>query len=47
MIVDNECLVNNQLSDKFKLMSIILFVGTTTGAVYAIDLRQAHIENRK
>lgn len=28
-------------------MSTILLVGTATGAVYAIDLRQNYIENRK
>lgn len=28
-------------------MSTILLIGGTTGAVYAIDLRQKFIENRK
>jgi len=28
-------------------MSTVLLVGVITGAVYAVDLRKRHIENRK
>lgn len=43
----NEPYFEDQLCDEFKIMSTVLLVGMASGAVYAIDLRQNHIEMRK
>lgn len=43
----NESLAEDQLCDEFKIMSTVLLVGMNTGAVYAVDLRQNYIEERK
>lgn len=32
---------------QFEIMSTVLLVGTSTGGVYAVDLRQNYIEERK
>ncbi|XP_025191116.1 protein ELYS-like [Melanaphis sacchari] len=44
--IKNETLAEDQLCDEFKIMSTVLLVGMATGAVFAIDLRQRHIENQ-
>jgi len=38
--------MQDQLCDEFKVMSTVLLIGMITGAVYAVDLRKRHIENR-
>jgi len=38
--------VQDQLCDEFKVMSTVLLIGMITGAVFAVDLRKRHIENR-
>lgn len=43
----NEPYFKDQLCNEFKIMSTVLLVGMDSGAVYAIDLRQNHIEMRK
>ncbi|XP_026815806.1 MATH and LRR domain-containing protein PFE0570w-like [Rhopalosiphum maidis] len=44
--IKNKTLAEDQLCDEFKVMSTVLLVGMATGAVFAIDLRQQHIENQ-
>ncbi|XP_022175974.1 protein ELYS-like isoform X2 [Myzus persicae] len=44
--INNESLAQDQLCDEFKVMSTVLLVGMITGAVFAVDLRQRHIENQ-
>ncbi|XP_015373278.1 PREDICTED: uncharacterized protein LOC107168396 [Diuraphis noxia] len=44
--INNESLPQNQLSDKFKVMSTILLVGLATGVVFAVDMRKHYIENQ-
>ncbi|KAE9543994.1 hypothetical protein AGLY_001683 [Aphis glycines] len=44
--IKNETLAQDQLCDEFKVMSTVLLVGMATGAVFAVDLRQRHIENQ-
>lgn len=38
--------MQDQLCDEFKVMSTVLLIGMITGAVFAVDLRKSHIENR-
>ncbi|XP_050548885.1 protein ELYS isoform X2 [Daktulosphaira vitifoliae] len=44
--IKNESFDDHRLCDEFKMMSTILLVGMSTGAVYAIDLRYSHIKQK-
>ncbi|XP_025408942.1 protein ELYS [Sipha flava] len=44
--INNKPLAENLLCDEFSVMSTVLLVGLATGAAYAIDLRQNHIEQQ-
>lgn len=46
-MIMNEPFSEDILGDKLKIMSTVLIVGMVTGAVYAVDLKQNHINNRK